>query len=178
MAPLVVRARSTGNGDNNRTRSGSLARTVGSPPVSRMLRIPKRSTTRLATRDISSKESRSSRGSHSRPSAGMQYRQRKLHRSVTEMRRSRWTRPNPSINSPPTGTSVEGGRSDRLTAVVAPRRCRRRPDRHRRAARPAHRRRPWPTVGGNPAHPRKTPDTGPVGGSPRHEQNGPDRRAV
>ena len=49
-------------------------------------------------RSISSKVRRSSRVSQSSPSAGMQYVQRKLQRSVTEMRRSRWTRPKPSIS--------------------------------------------------------------------------------
>ena len=102
VAPLVVRARSTFKAASFSTSTGKLARTVGSPPVRRMLSIPRRSTINLAMRSISSKVSRSSRGSQSSPSAGMQYVQRKLHRSVTEMRKSRCTRPKPSISSTPT----------------------------------------------------------------------------
>src|SRR3546814_10213687 len=63
-----------------------------------MLSTPKRSTNTRATRVISSKERISSRASHAIPSSGMQYVQRKLQRSVTEIRRSRWTRPNPSTS--------------------------------------------------------------------------------
>src|SRR5436305_9711218 len=50
------------------------------------------------SRAISSKESTSARSSHGRPSAGMQYWQRKLQRSVTETRRSEIRRPWPSAS--------------------------------------------------------------------------------
>ena len=63
-------------GPAGRTRSGRPARTVGSPPVSRIESMPKRSTHTRATRSISSKVSSSERGSQSMPSAGMQYVQR------------------------------------------------------------------------------------------------------
>ena len=52
-------------------------------------------------------------GSQGRPSAGMQYVQRRLHRSVTDTRRSRATRPNwsgsPTSPGAPTGRSVGVG---------------------------------------------------------------------
>ena len=50
------------------------------------------------SRAISSKVRSSSRSSHGRPSAGMQYWQRKLQRSVTEMRTSPIGRPWPSYS--------------------------------------------------------------------------------
>ena len=93
VEPFVVSDRSAPSGASLATRTGSRARTVGSPPVSRMEVNPNCSTKTLATRSISSNVRSSSRGNHCIPSAGMQYPQRKLHRSVTEMRRSRWTRP-------------------------------------------------------------------------------------
>src|SRR5437870_12726717 len=51
---------------------------------------------RRTRRSISSKVRISSRSSHGSPSAGMQYWQRKLQRSVTETRRSEISRPWPS----------------------------------------------------------------------------------
>src|SRR5207253_3546996 len=77
------------------TSLGSSARTVGSPPVSLKDRTPSETNTR-ASRAISSNRRISSRGSHWSPSAGMQYVQRKLHRSVTEIRRSSATLPKES----------------------------------------------------------------------------------
>ena len=54
-------------------------------------------TSTRTSRSISSNESTSERSSHSIPSAGMQYRQRKLQRSVTDTRRSVRARPWASI---------------------------------------------------------------------------------
>ena len=124
VAPLVVSARSTGRrgaGAACSTRTGRWARTVGSPPVRRMLSKPKRSTHTRATRSISSKVSSSVRGSHCMPSSGMQYVQRKLQRSVTEIRRSRWTRPNESTRVPDIAAQATG-RSARSAARRAGRR--------------------------------------------------------
>ncbi len=112
MAPLVVIDRSglrPANGDAEvaGTRSWAsfctstvmCARMVGSPPVRRSPSTSKCSTKMRARRSISSNVSTSLRGSHCIPSSGMQYVQRKLHRSVTEIRRSRIVRPNGSIRS-------------------------------------------------------------------------------
>ena len=54
VAPLVVMARSTPRSASRRTRTGRWARTVGSPPVMRMLSKPNRSTQTRATRVSSS----------------------------------------------------------------------------------------------------------------------------
>ncbi len=78
VAPLVVSATSTGAPSGKRraailaTSTGRWARTVGSPPVRRMLSTPKRSTHTRAMRSISSNVSTSDRGIHSMPSSGMQ----------------------------------------------------------------------------------------------------------
>ena len=69
-------------------RRGNSRRTSGSPPVRRTSRTPIEASS-ATRRSISSKLRISSRSSHGRPSAGMQYWQRKLQRSVTETRRSR-----------------------------------------------------------------------------------------
>ena len=111
VAPFVVIARSillpargelallgTVNRESFSTRTGKCARTVGSPPVRRMLSTSKRSTQIVASRLISSKLKISLRSSHAMPSSGMQYVQRKLHRSVIEMRKSRTVLPNGSIS--------------------------------------------------------------------------------
>ena len=74
------------------TSFGNSRRASGSPPVSRTSVIPSRAS-RLTRRSISSKLSSSERSSQGMPSAGMQYRQRKLQRSVTETRRSVIGRP-------------------------------------------------------------------------------------
>ena len=100
--PLVVSVRSTllssvvRSGARVRISSGRSRRTSGSPPVMRSLWTP--SPTKIeASRVISSNDSTCSlgRNAKSRPntSAGMQYGQRKLQRSVTEIRRSRNARP-------------------------------------------------------------------------------------
>jgi len=93
LVALVVTERSTSRAASRSTSKGNRARTVGSPPVSRIDVNPKRPTISRATRSISSKVSRSERGSQFIPSAGMQYVQRRLQRSVTEIRKSRCTRP-------------------------------------------------------------------------------------
>src|SRR5437870_8736505 len=77
------------------TSFGKSRRTSGSPPVSRTSVTPIRTITETR-RSISSKRSTSARSSHGSPSAGMQYWQRKLQRSVTETRRSVISRPWPS----------------------------------------------------------------------------------
>ena len=81
-----------------RTSSGRSRRTSGSPPVSRTSETPIAASNR-ASRAISSKLRISSRRSHSRPSAGMQYVQRKLHLSVTETRTLSIRRPHESLSS-------------------------------------------------------------------------------
>ena len=75
---------------------GKSRRTSGSPPVSRTSWTPI-AANRATSRAISSKVRISSRSSHGRPSAGMQYWQRKLQRSVTDTRRSPISRPCPSL---------------------------------------------------------------------------------
>ena len=108
------------------TSTGRWARTVGSPPVSRRPSTSKRSTKMRARRSISSNVSTSLRGSHFMPSSGMQYVQRKLQRSVTEMRRSRMVRPNGSIRihsrhgSPSTYASPRRQRSSRDRSADPP----------------------------------------------------------
>ena len=75
---------------------------VGSPPVTFRLRTPSR--TKIPSTRVSSSNVRiSCFGSHASPSAGMQYVQRKLHRSVTEMRRSSAIRPYVSTRGPSRG---------------------------------------------------------------------------
>src|SRR4051812_26634900 len=76
-------------------RRGNSRRTSGSPPVSRTSVTPIAAIT-LTRRSISSKRRTSARSSHGSPSAGMQYWQRKLQRSVTDTRRSEMRRPWPS----------------------------------------------------------------------------------
>src|SRR4051794_11993711 len=151
--PFVVSVTSTcvpsdvRSGASNAIRCGRSRRTRGSPPVMRSLWTPRPTNTR-ATRSSSSNESTSLRGRNakSRPntSAGMQYGQRKLQRSVTEIRRSRRARPRASgrpgdpsnttgsgsCAGSPAGEAADRGRrgvswmgSTRL-AMVRPRRCR------------------------------------------------------
>ena len=106
--PLVVRDRSSSpSAASLRTRSLRPARTRGSPPVSLMDRTPSRRAT-SATRTISSKESRSDRGRNVIPRSGMQYVHRRLHRSVTEIRRSSWIRPKESTKGPSVGIDPSG----------------------------------------------------------------------
>ena len=68
--------------------AGSPRRSNGSPPVNRTSWMPSRSTPMPMSRMSSSSVSVSSVGIQSRPSAGMQYWQRRLQRSVSETRRS------------------------------------------------------------------------------------------
>ena len=96
VEPFVVMATSVPSAASFATSSSRFARTMGSPPVRRMLSTPNVFTMTRASCSISSKVKMSARSSHSRPSSGMQYVHRKLQRSVTLMRRSRWTRPNVS----------------------------------------------------------------------------------
>ena len=77
------------------TSRGRSRRTSGSPPVSRTSPTPMEASS-ATSRAISSKRRISSRSSQGSPSAGMQYWQRKLQRSVTEMRTSPIRRPWPS----------------------------------------------------------------------------------
>src|ERR1019366_974493 len=110
-APFVVSAMSSTPRmrDSIATSRSMSRRRSGSPPVRRNLATPSR-TNSCARRAISSKVNNSarSRKAKSRPktSFGMQYVQRKLHRSVTEIRRSRSGRPRAS-------TAIWGGQLDR-----------------------------------------------------------------
>src|SRR3954471_12684805 len=89
--------------------AGKSRRTSGSPPVSRTSPTPM-SASSVTSRTISSKLRTSSRSSHGSPSAGMQYWQRKLQRSVADTRTSEMRRPWPSISgSRGMGSSVAGG---------------------------------------------------------------------
>jgi hypothetical protein len=95
--PFVVKERSStpSTSASIDTSRGNSRRTSGSPPVSRtsVTPIDENSAT---SRSISSNVRISERSSHGRPSAGMQYWQRKLQRSVTDTRRSPTCRPCPS----------------------------------------------------------------------------------
>src|ERR671922_863035 len=99
-----------GTADSIATRRGNSRRTSGSPPVRRRSVTPISASTRTR-RSISSKVRISSRWSHGSPSAGMQYWQRKLQRSVTDTRRSEMRRRWPSKSGSRTmiwkGTRVE-----------------------------------------------------------------------
>ena len=101
VTPLVV-SEISGAGRRATSRPTITSRsgcTSGSPPVSRMLVIP-RSTNSAARRTNSSSVSRWAFVNQSSPSAGMQYVHRSEHRSVSETRRSVATRPNPSTSGP------------------------------------------------------------------------------
>lgn len=69
-----------------RTRSTMPLRRSGSPPVKRIFVMP-RSAARPMTRSISAFVRSLSLGAKSMPASGMQYTQRRLHRSVTAIRR-------------------------------------------------------------------------------------------
>ncbi len=113
--PLVVNAMSSmpGTAASLRTSSGRSRRNKGSPPVRRSLRTPSPAKIE-ARRSISSKRRRSAllRNWWSRGywSSGMQYGQRKLQRSRTEMRKSESLRPRRSLGctSAATGSSLNG----------------------------------------------------------------------
>ncbi|SKW00162.1 Uncharacterised protein [Mycobacteroides abscessus subsp. massiliense] len=66
--------------------------------MNRTLRIPSSVTAMPISRMYSSAVSNASLRSQSNPSAGMQYVQRRLHRSVKDTRKSVAMRPNESIN--------------------------------------------------------------------------------
>ncbi len=101
--PLVVRDRSVRPSGSMAARratiSGSSRRTSGSPPVRRTLVMPM-PTSRPTSRSISSGVSSSPWGRNVMSSEGMQYRQRNWQASVTETRRARSVRPNPSTSGP------------------------------------------------------------------------------
>src|SRR6058998_3794661 len=86
--PLVVMARSRIRGLRAiiATSVERSWRSSGSPPVSRTLCTPRLANTPVS-RSISSKVRIEVRGSHAYSSSGMQYRQRRLQRSVTDSRR-------------------------------------------------------------------------------------------
>ena len=84
-------------------------RVSGSPPVKRTSRMPRSRPAIPTSRAISAAVSRSPLGMLGRPSAGMQYVQRSEHFSVTEMRRSRATRPNVSISPAVSGRPLVSG---------------------------------------------------------------------
>jgi hypothetical protein len=86
--PLVVITRRSRPGSPARSpMKGTMsARKRGSPPVMRILRMP-RLTAAAATASISARVRVSPAGVREPDPAGMQYRQRRLHRSVTERRR-------------------------------------------------------------------------------------------
>src|SRR6266511_1329567 len=109
MPFVVIDMSSSGPTSRNmETSVGRSARTLGSPPVTLIERTP--SETKIRRSRVSSSKVRiSSLGSHFSPSAGMQNTQRKLQRSVTEMRRSSATRPNVSRSGPSEGGAVCGG---------------------------------------------------------------------
>ncbi|MNT31208.1 hypothetical protein D3C72_1670360 [compost metagenome] len=115
--PLVVRVRSSGWPDGVRS-AASMAmsfsiflRSSGSPPVRRIFSTPC-ATNRRAMRVISSNDSKSVCGRYtwflSNTSFGMQYTQRKLQRSVIEMRKSCRGRPRLSATLPLGLSSVAG----------------------------------------------------------------------
>mmetsp|Transcript_12185 Transcript_12185/g.20799 ORF Transcript_12185/g.20799 Transcript_12185/m.20799 type:complete len:201 (-) Transcript_12185:518-1120(-) len=74
------------------TISSKSFRTVGSPPVNRILFTP-RATNRFVSRSISWMVSSFSDGVKGTPSSGMQYKQRRLHFSVSDKRRYVCSRP-------------------------------------------------------------------------------------
>mmetsp|Transcript_2288 Transcript_2288/g.15219 ORF Transcript_2288/g.15219 Transcript_2288/m.15219 type:complete len:271 (-) Transcript_2288:35-847(-) len=86
--PLVVipKCCNPGMAPSSEANSMKSFRTVGSPPVSLIFSTPSE-TNSFASRKISSEVSRLFFGVSSTPSSGMQYKQRRLHLSVTEMRR-------------------------------------------------------------------------------------------
>ena len=76
-------------------------RSSGSPPVNLTSHMPSSSTPTRMSLITSSSVSCSGAGSQSRPSGGIQYAHRRLHRSVSETRRSVATRPNESASIVP-----------------------------------------------------------------------------
>ena len=82
----MASSRTPGTSRSIRTSPGRPRRTSGSPPVSRTFETPS-SQQASVMRASSSNEHTSSWESIGTPSAGMQYAQRQLQRSVTESRR-------------------------------------------------------------------------------------------
>ncbi len=78
--------------------------------------MPSRVTPIRISRIISSSVSTSARGSQSRPSAGMQYWQRRLHRSVSDTRRSVATRPYASARDR-TAPASDAGAAERIRGM-------------------------------------------------------------
>ncbi len=98
--PLVV-SEISGRGRSAAVRAtmpASPRRSSGSPPVNLTSRMPSRSTATRISRTISSSLSTSGFGSQSSPSGGMQYAHRRLHRSVSDTRRSVAIRPKESAS--------------------------------------------------------------------------------
>src|SRR3954447_14735416 len=93
----MARSSTPGTAASMAASRGKSLRTSGSPPGRRTLETPIRASS-ATRRVISSNESTSARSSHGRPSVGMQYWQRKLQRSVTEIRTSPMGRPWPSTS--------------------------------------------------------------------------------
>src|SRR3954451_24089695 len=108
--PLVVTERSfsPSSADSIDTSRGKSRRTSGSPPVRRRSPTPIDTNSRTR-RWTSSKVRIAERSSHGSPSAGMQYWQRKLQRSVTETRRSPIRLPCPSKSGSRTSIKGEAG---------------------------------------------------------------------
>ena len=101
------------------TSTGRCDRTVGSPPVSRML-VDAEAVDEQAGEalDLLVGQEVASAGSHAIPSSGMQYVHRKLQRSVTEMRRSRCTRPNGVDQRSPAVSMVHARVGDARAALI------------------------------------------------------------
>jgi len=90
----------------------TLARTSGSPPVRRTESSRDRRSYKGDPLDLLEGEDLGA-GNQATPSSGMQYTQRKLQRSVTESRRSVWTRPNESMSGPEVASTGLPPRRDR-----------------------------------------------------------------
>ena len=126
--PLVVNVIS-GRGRNEAvaaTTSSRCLATNGSPPVNRTLVMPSLVTAMRSRRVSSSVRSSCSPGNQSSPSAGMQYVQRRLQRSVSDTRRSVATRPKvstigPSVGIPLTGRCTDGTPSSMMVMRQSPR---------------------------------------------------------
>src|SRR6476469_4333622 len=99
------------------TSRGKSLRTSGSPPVRRTSPTPIEANS-PTSRSISSKVRISERSSQGSPSAGMQYWQRKLQRSVTETRRSPIRLPCPSKSGSRTYKSLEPGARASARALI------------------------------------------------------------
>ena len=83
---VITTSRIPGRAATPRQMSRIPRRTRGSPPVRRTFRTPQATAARAISKS-SSTEQMSSCRFFSTPSAGIQYRQRRSHRSVTDRRR-------------------------------------------------------------------------------------------